>query len=47
LPFGGVGISGDHRPSAWYAADYCAYPVASLEAEVAMVPAELSPGLSL
>jgi succinylglutamic semialdehyde dehydrogenase len=30
-PFGGVGHSGNHRPSAYYAADYCAYPVASLE----------------
>lgn len=30
-PFGGVGLSGNHRPSAYYAADYCAYPVASLE----------------
>lgn len=29
LPFGGVGFSGDLRPSAAYAADYCAYPVAS------------------
>jgi succinylglutamic semialdehyde dehydrogenase len=28
-PFGGVGCSGNHRPSAYYAADYCAYPVAS------------------
>ena len=34
-PFGGVGISGNHRPSAYYAADYCAFPVASLEADVA------------
>ena len=34
-PFGGVGQSGNHRPSAYYAADYCAYPVASLEAETA------------
>lgn len=34
MPFGGVGLSGNHRPSAWYAADYCAYPVASNEAEV-------------
>ena len=33
LPFGGIGDSGNHRPSASYAADYCAYPVASLEAE--------------
>jgi succinylglutamic semialdehyde dehydrogenase len=31
-PFGGVGASGNHRPSAWYAADYCAWPVAGLEA---------------
>ncbi len=30
-PFGGVGLSGNHRPSAYYAADYCAYPVAGLE----------------
>ncbi len=32
-PFGGVGLSGNHRPSAFYAADYCAYPVASTEME--------------
>jgi succinylglutamic semialdehyde dehydrogenase len=31
-PFGGLGESGNHRPSAFYAADYCAYPVASFEA---------------
>ncbi len=30
-PFGGIGLSGNHRPSAYYAADYCAYPVAGLE----------------
>ena len=34
-PFGGVGLSGNHRPSAYYAADYCAYPVTSSEAETA------------
>ena len=33
MPFGGLGASGDHRPSAYYAADYCAYPVASFEAD--------------
>ncbi len=33
LPFGGVGLSGNHRPSAYYAADYCAYPVASTEVD--------------
>jgi succinylglutamic semialdehyde dehydrogenase len=32
-PFGGIGLSGNHRPSAFYAADYCAYPVTSSEAE--------------
>ena len=32
-PFGGVGHSGNHRPSAYYAADYCAFPVASMEGE--------------
>jgi len=32
-PFGGVGLSGNHRPAAFYAADYCAYPVASVELE--------------
>lgn len=46
-PFGGIGISGNHRPSAWYAADYCAYPVAGLESERAHLPAELAPGLDL
>lgn len=30
-PFGGVGLSGNHRPAAYYAADYCAYPVASTQ----------------
>lgn len=28
MPFGGVGASGNHRASAWYAADYCAWPQA-------------------
>ncbi|MGJ0237717.1 succinylglutamate-semialdehyde dehydrogenase [Novosphingobium fluoreni] len=32
MPFGGLGDSGNHRPSAYYAADYCAYPMASFEA---------------
>ena len=34
-PFGGIGWSGNHRPSAYYAADYCAYPVVSSESEQA------------
>ena len=44
-PFGGVGQSGNHRPSAYYAADYCAYPVASIENNVLEMPAKLSPGM--
>jgi succinylglutamic semialdehyde dehydrogenase len=32
-PFGGVGLSGNYRPTGTYAADYCAYPVASAEME--------------
>jgi succinylglutamic semialdehyde dehydrogenase len=44
-PFGGVGKSGNHRPSAYYAADYCAYPVASIETATIEMPAKLSPGL--
>jgi len=41
--FGGVGMSGNHRPSAFYAADYCAYPVTSVEAD--MTRAVISEGL--
>jgi len=32
-PFGGIGLSGNNRPAAYYAADYCAYPVSSTEME--------------
>ncbi|MCX4029973.1 succinylglutamate-semialdehyde dehydrogenase [Endozoicomonas sp. SM1973] len=46
-PFGGVGASGNHRASAYYAADYCAYPVASLEADEVTLPEKLAPGLSI
>jgi len=45
-PFGGVGKSGNHRPSAYYAADYCAYPVASIETAELEMPAKLSPGIN-
>ena len=41
LPFGGVGLSGNHRPSAFYAADYCAYPVASLLSETVTAPEQV------
>lgn len=46
-PFGGVGASGNHRASAYYAADYCAYPVASLETPTLTLPAALTPGVRL
>ena len=44
-PFGGTGRSGNHRPSAYYAADYCAYPMASVESTQLAMPASVSPGL--
>ncbi|WP_410515414.1 succinylglutamate-semialdehyde dehydrogenase [Pantoea allii] len=44
-PFGGIGASGNHRASAWYAADYCAWPMASLESSQLTLPDVLSPGL--
>ncbi|MGL5586252.1 MAG: succinylglutamate-semialdehyde dehydrogenase [Plesiomonas sp.] len=46
-PFGGCGASGNHHPSAFYAADYCAYPVASMEQPRVTLPTQLSPGLHL
>lgn len=46
-PFGGVGQSGNHRPSAYYAADYCAYPVAMMAAPRAELPKTLTPGIEL
>lgn len=44
-PFGGVGHSGNYRPSALYAADYCAYPVASMETAQLELPITLPKGL--
>jgi succinylglutamic semialdehyde dehydrogenase len=43
LPFGGPGLSGSLRPSAYYAADYVAYPVAAQIAE--RVASIAAPGL--
>ncbi|KTD00383.1 succinylglutamate-semialdehyde dehydrogenase [Fluoribacter gormanii] len=45
LPFGGVGLSGNHRPSAYFAADYCAYPVASMEQPLLTMPEQTLPGI--
>lgn len=44
LPFGGVGRSGNQRPSGFFAIDYCGYPVASLERDRVTPPAA-PPGL--
>ena len=38
LPFGGIGQSGNHRPSGFFAADYCSYPVATLMRPEVAVP---------
>jgi len=46
-PFGGIGRSGNHRPSAYFAADYSAYPVASIEVSELKLPASLPPGLEI
>ncbi len=45
LPFGGIGKSGNHRPSAYFAADYCAYPIASLEQAELTLPEQPVPGI--
>jgi succinylglutamic semialdehyde dehydrogenase len=46
-PFGGIGKSGNHRPSAYYAADYCSFSVASLEASHLSLPDKLTPGIKI
>ncbi len=40
LPFGGVGKSGNHRPAAAFAMDFCAFPISSLieQSHAAPVP---------
>jgi succinylglutamic semialdehyde dehydrogenase len=37
-PFGGIGLSGNYRPSAFYAADYCAYPIATMQSADLSLP---------
>ena len=45
LPFGGSGLSGNHRPSAYFAVDYCSFPVASLESSKLEMPEKLLTGI--
>jgi succinylglutamic semialdehyde dehydrogenase len=47
LPFGGIGRSGNGRPSAFFAADYCDYAVASMEVEKVAMPEKLAPGIEI
>ncbi|MCM8526684.1 MAG: succinylglutamate-semialdehyde dehydrogenase [Lentisphaeraceae bacterium] len=46
-PFGGSGFSGNYRPSAYFAADYCAYPVASIEINKVEMPSSILPGVKI
>ncbi len=44
-PFGGIARSGNFRPSGFFAADYCSYPVASMEEPTLQMPETPLPGL--
>lgn len=46
-PFGGVGMSGNHRPTAYYAADYCAHPVVSMQSAPDALSIQALPGMHL
>jgi glycolate oxidase len=46
-PFGGIKQSGNHRPSAYFAADYCSYPVASLEQRKLVLPEKRTAGIEI
>lgn len=46
-PFGGIGRSGNFRPSAYFAADYCSWPMASIEVDAPRLPDQMPPGISL
>ncbi len=47
LPFGGCGLSGNYRPSGYFAADYCSFPVASLESDAVTMPESTLTGIDL
>jgi succinylglutamic semialdehyde dehydrogenase len=49
LPFGGVGLSGNHRPAGYWSAGYCSYPVAVMESEKVTMPAagKMPPGIDM
>lgn len=43
-PFGGVGVSGNHRPAGYYSADFVAWPMSSLLAEGPVSDEKTTPG---
>lgn len=45
LPFGGLGLSGNHRPAGAFSVDYCAYPVASMQERASA--ATSAPGMTI
>ena len=47
LPFGGLGASGNHRPSGFHAADYCSDATAVLETSQLSLPATMFPGIGM
>jgi succinylglutamic semialdehyde dehydrogenase len=47
LPFGGCGLSGNHRPAGFYSADYCSWTIGSLESEELKLPGQLEPGIEI
>ncbi|MCS7465246.1 succinylglutamate-semialdehyde dehydrogenase [Stieleria sp. ICT_E10.1] len=47
LPFGGLGASGNHRPSGYFAADYCSDASAMLESDSLSMPATIMPGIEI
>jgi len=44
-PFGGVGKSGNFHPCAYFASDYCSYPVATIEMDRLKLPEKRTPGI--
>ena len=47
LPFGGCGMSGNNRPAGFYSADYCSFPVASLESTTLEMPETIATGIEI
>jgi succinylglutamic semialdehyde dehydrogenase len=46
-PYGGVGLSSNHRPGGWYSADYCAYPTTTMYQHGVRFPSSPIPGINL